>query len=446
VRIFLIILAIVVTLTASLLFAGWWWMDRSAALANAPTPVRIEPAARGTLVEVVNAPGQVQPKTKVAISARVAARVKELPYRESMTVKKGDLLVKLDSKDLEASLNSAQARYNAQKAEIEVAKARLAAAQAQIQATRVNLEEAQRDLRRQKELLASKDVSQSLVDAAQAKVDSLQSQYESAQKSLLADEKSLVVQAHQLEGAQAEVDRARENLAYSEIRSPIDGVVTRLNTEVGELVVTGTMNNPGTMLMEVADLSLMLVVARVDETSIAQVQVGQKARVRMEAYRDQTFEGTVDTVALAQTDERDGTRYYKTEILIRTEGRRIVSGLTADVEIETRRHENVIRVPSQAVVARPIDSLPSEMQSLPEVDKKKTAIPVVYRAIGGKAVITPVKIGASDMTHTVIESGLPEGEPVITGPYKVLESLRHDQLVKDERAAPTTQPTTKPVG
>src|SRR4051812_27767498 len=145
---------------------------------------------------------------------------------------------------------------------------------------------------------------------------------------------------HELEAADAEIARARDSLSYTTITSPIDGQITRINSQVGELVVIGTMNNPGTVIMEVADLNTMLVNARIDESSVASVKVGQKALVRAQAYAGEVFEGTVSSVALSQTEEKDGSKYYKTEILLNTNGRRIFSGLTADVDIETARHKD----------------------------------------------------------------------------------------------------------
>jgi len=178
--------------------------------------------------------------------------------------------------------------------------------------------------------------------------------------------------------------------------------------------------------------------------------------VRMEAYRDKTFEGTVVSVALANFDpntargggnrfmmqNNDGSKFYKTEILLKTDGQRIFSGLTADVDIETKRWDDVLKIPSQSVLGRAVDELPEGIRNNPEVDKTKTMVPVVYRSVNGKAIVTPVTIGGSDLTHTVIKSGLSENDAIITGPFKVLESIKHDQQIKEER--PATRPTTKP--
>jgi HlyD family secretion protein len=181
---------------------------------------------------------------------------------------------------------------------------------------------------------------------------------------------------------------------------------------------------------------------RVDETSIAAIEAAQRALVRVQAYEDELFEGVVQSVALAATEEKDGSKYYKVEVLLKNNGRQVLSGLNADVDIETRRHEDILKIPSQAVLGRRVDDLPVAVRDAPQVDKDKALCPVVFRVVDGKAVITPVQVGPSDLTHTVILSGLSENDPIITGPYKVFEKLADAQKVKDEKSA-TTQPSGK---
>jgi HlyD family secretion protein len=452
-----IFITVIVTLLVAF-GAVWGWgriSNRAGAQVLDPIAVRTDLATRGDLIEIVSSAGTVQPKTKVSISAKVSARIVELPHKEGETVTKGDpnakppippsVLVRLDSKDLQAALRSTKARFAAQEAQLKVQDARLLGQAASIASARITLADVERDLKRQKGLLETKDVSQSVVDTAQSKYDEQQSQLVSLQHNLVADQTSLLVLKHNLEAAEAEIAKAEEDLSNTIITSPIDGVVTRLNSEVGEMVVIGITNSPGTTIMEVADMNQILFVAKVDEASIVAVKVGQKATVRIPAYIDEVFEGTVHSVALANTEEtRDMTKYFKAEILLKTNGRRIPSGLTADADIETRRHENVITVPSQAVLGRPSDALPEALRSLPEVDKSKTLTTVVYRFIDGKAVVTPVTVGPSNATHTLIKSGLQPGDRVITGPFKVLDTLAHDAKVKDNRG-PTTAPATQAV-
>jgi HlyD family secretion protein len=443
-----VIIAVVVLATLGVVSTGAVWIGRGAlGRGDGGNPVRVERVVRGDLVEFVSASGEVEPKTKVQISARVAARIAELPFDEGDVVKKGDVLVKFDDRDLRAALESVKARYDAEKAQIFVAETRIKSQEAQLGAQQIQLADAERDLRRQTQLLSTKDVSQSTVDTAQARVDNLKAQIDAAKQSLDADRAGLIVLRHNLDAARAEIQRSEDNLSYATIESPIEGIVTKVEAEVGEMALMGTMNNPGTVLLNVADLSKILLVAHVDEASIANIKVGQKAKVRMQAYGDEVFEGFVDKMALKNTEERlTNTKFFEVEILLKTDGRRIPSGLNGDAEIETNRLENVLKVPSQSVVGRAVESLPVEVRYKPEVDQKKTIASVVYRFVDGKAVVTPVAVGPSDVTHTVIRSGLSEGDQVITGPYKVLEQIQHDWRVKDEaKQGPATQPATQPV-
>jgi len=408
--------------------------------------VHIEKVQRGELFEYVTAPGQIQPKKKVTISAKVSARITELPHKKGETVTAGDpnanppipasVLVRLDSKDLESQLRSAEAAMAAQAAQVEVEKSRIAAQQATVLGNAATLKQAQQDLERKKGLFESKDISQSTFDLSQCKYDEVKAQYESGQYALKSAELNLVVMQHTLEAAEARVEQAREALTYTMITSPMDGVVTRVNAEVGEVVIFGTMNNPGTVIMEVADLSKMLLMTQVDEIDIGKIKLGQKASVRVQAFNKQEFKGTVDSIALTNKISQTGGKYFETEILLENTGVQLYSGLTADVDIEAERHTDVLKVPSQAVLGRPIDDLPQDIRDkLPETDKSKTYVTVVFRYAEGKAVLTPVKTGASDLTHTIILSGLAEGDSIVTGPYKVLESVKHDQKLRDEREA-----------
>ncbi len=412
--------------------------------------VRVQSAQRGTLVEIVSAPGKVVPETKVSISARVSAKITALPFKEGDAVTRGDgatgvapsVLVRLDATDIEAGLRAAQARFDGQRAEIDTAKARIDARQSQVRSLTVQLENRQTELQRQESLLASNDVARQAVDDIRAAVKQLSVQIEGELGSIAADKKQLTVLEFQAAAAQAEIDRIRDSLNYTTILSPIDGLVTKVKGEVGEIAVTGTMNNAGTVILEVADLSKMLVEARVDETDIGSLKVGQKAIVRMQAFDGVLFDGVVQTVALARTEQiSDRTEYYEVKILLDTQGKHVVSGLNADVEIQTESHPGVIRIPNQAVLPRPVDALPVGIREKPEVDQNRSFAPVVFRLVNGKSVITPVKVGASDITHTMITSGIEEGDPIIVGPFKQLDTMGHDQPFKEETAA--TQPATQ---
>ena len=447
----IVIVVIVVTLAA---VAGAGMFVRAKLKgAQKPTIVRIEQPQLGELVESVSAPGEIEPKSKVEISAKVSARIVALPQDEGDTVTCGDpnanppvpasVLVRLDSKDLETRLTSAEAGRSAQMAQIEVEKARIAGQRASLAGLEASLGQSERDLDRQRGLLTTKDIAQATFDQSQAKFDELKSQYEAAKQTLQAAELNLVVLQHNLEVADAGIAQAREALSNTIITSPIDGVITRLNAEVGEMVIVGTMNNPGTVIMVVGDLSKMLVVAQVDESDVGKLDIGQKATVHIDAFADREFTGKVHSIALSNDLSFSRTKYYRTEILLDPTEEKLYSGLTANVDIETRKHTDILKVPTQGVLGREVDSLPLEIrEKSAEVDMTKTFATVVYRYVDGKAVVTPVAIGQSDLTHTIIKSGITQNDKIVVGPYKVLEGIKHDQVIQDEREAKTKTKTT----
>lgn len=405
--------------------------------------VRIETVKPDEFVEIVNAPGEIHPEKEVEISAKVSARIVEIPFDEGDTVTAGNpdadppapasLLIRLDSKDLESQLRSTEASRDAQMARIEVEKSNILSQKASLKGMEAQLTQSRRDFERQRKLLESHDISQSSFDECESSLQELEARYESSQHSINAAEQNLIVMEHNLKAAEAQVEEVREAMSYTTIYSPIDGTVTQVNAEVGEVVMTGTMNNPGTVIMQVADLSTMMLLAELDESNVGQVKIGQSAKIHVPAFWEEEFDGVVQNIALTHRMSNTGAKYYKTEILIQGDVSRLRSGLTADVDIETNRYTDVIKVPSQAVLARRYDSLPLDItDGNPFADKNKTDIPVVYRMIDGKSVVTPVDIGPSDLTHTLIRGGLNEGDVVIVGPYKILDTLQHDTAVKEE--------------
>jgi HlyD family secretion protein len=449
--IFVVVIGVVVAVVG---MGSLYVVAKRMAAARKPTIVRVEEVQPGELIETVSAPGETEPKSRVEISAKASGRVEVLPYDVGDKVTKGDpnatppipasILVRLDSKDVESQLLSAQARREAQAAQTEVEKARISGQKASLLGLRASYEQAKTDLARQQTLLAKQDVAQVTCELAELKVEDLQSQCEGAEHSLKAAELNLMVLQHNLEAADAGIAQAKEALNYTTILSPIDGVVTRVNAKVGEMVVTGMMNNPGTKILEVGDLSKMLVVAQVDEADVGKLELGQKARVFIDAYPSCEFAGTVHKTALATDLSRQQTKYYRTEILLESTSQRLHSGLTANVDIETHTHRDILAVPSQAVMSREIESLPLEIRDKsPNMDKSKTFATILFRYINGKAVITPVKIGPSNLTHTIIEAGVAKGEKVVVGPYKELEKLKHDQILKDEREAKAEEDAKK---
>lgn len=366
---------------------------------------RFDKVERGTVVRTVNAPGTIEPKTKVQISAQVAARVTALPFREGDRVKKGDVVVRLDSRDLVAALESTQASKKAEEARLDGAKAALARSDSELQ--------------RQRKLATTGDASKSALEAAESEFLRSKSQVDSSTQNI--------------EIARANIARAQKDLENCEIVAPFDGLVTKLTVEVGELVLVGTFNNAASVIMEIADLDVMLLKARVDEANVAPVKAGQKAKVFINAYRGRTFEGSVDRVGLKRIVDRDGTGYYEVEILVKKPGDTLLySGLTSNTDIEVETLEGVLKVPSQAVQDRKLDDLPKEVADSPIIDRTKAFARVVFAIKDGAVKAMPVSVGSSDLTHTVVLAGLDEGEQIVSGPFKVLQDLRDGKKVVEE--------------
>lgn len=398
-----LVLAIVVGGVTVFLYPSVKKMIEQRASSAGGTQVRVQPASRGRLVRTISAPGVVDPRTKVSISSRVSAEIIELPFREGDVVKPGDIVVRLADREFLAQVESAEANVKADQARLEGSRAAYVNAVAEWE--------------RQEALFSTSDVSKSLLDKAISERDQLQSSLRAAE--------------HAIEMSQARLAQAVENLRYTTMTSPISGRVTKLNAEVGEVVVTGTMNNAGTVILEIADLQDMLVKAEIAESDIAPVRAGQTSRIFINAYPEETFEGVVERVALQHSEKRDGTKYYETEVRLLLSGdRTIPRGLTANVDIEIETMEGVMLAPSQAVVDIRVDELPPALQSSPAIDQEKVFARVVYVLLNGKAVARPIRIGPSDLTKTVVLQGLEDGEELIVGPWSIIRGLKHDQMAR----------------
>jgi HlyD family secretion protein len=377
--------------------------------ASKPKVVRVGAATKNDLVRTISTPGEIEPKTKVEISAQVSARIIALPFRENDRVKTGDVLVRLDARDLQALLESA--------------KASLKSEQARYEGSRAGLENAMSERVRRQKLAETGDISKS-------ELDQFETEFRRAESAMRVAEQSIEI-------AKANILRAEKDLDNTNITAPFDGIVTKLNAEVGELVVVGTLNNAGSVIMEVADLSVMLLKAKIDEANIAYVKEGQKARVYVNSFPDKPIVGTVDHVGLKKEVDKDMTAYFLTDIILDAPGELMLrSGMTANADIEVETFRDVIKVPSQAVLDRIREELPASITNdHPLVDKNKKFVRVVYTIDAeGKARCIPVTTGASDLTDTVIMQGLKEGERIIVGPFKELVALRDDQLVTEETA------------
>jgi HlyD family secretion protein len=288
--------------------------------------VRSQEVQIGALMETVAAPGEIEPHTQVIIYAEVSARIEALPFEEGEFVSKSDIIVRLDDRDLKAALASRQAQRDESRFRIESERSR-------ITGLRSDLEFAQRDLERQKALYDTGDIPLSRLDEAQQRVQVITSQIDASVHTISVMESSLAA-------AEANIARAERDLENTIIRAPMDGVITVQDAEVGEAVL-GMVSNMGTRIMTISDLSRMVMKAKVPESDIADVAMGQDSRIHINAYPDEEFSGTVTKIALQRTSEPDGTGYFETEIEIDLRGKQLRSGLNANVDIEIAGYEGV---------------------------------------------------------------------------------------------------------
>src|SRR5438874_9980553 len=275
-----------------------------------PIPVTTEKAVRKTILQTVSATGKVQPETEVKISPEVAGEITELPVTDGMAVKKGDLLVKVKPDSYKALLEQ-------QEAAISTAKA----TNLQQKATMIRTEQ---DLKRADEMFAKKTISIQEYNAAQAAADVAKNTHESS--------------VHEIERAQAASSQARGQLSTTTIYAPLDGTVTLLNSKLGErLVATGQF--AGTEVMRVADLSKMQAVIDVNENDVPNVKVGDKANVKIDAYGDRKFKGTVaqigNTGKTTGTGTQEEVTNFEVKINLEREDVLLRPGLSCTADIET---------------------------------------------------------------------------------------------------------------
>src|SRR5881394_2639808 len=307
-----------------------------------PIPVTTEKAVRKTILQTVSATGKVQPETEVKISPEVAGEIIELPVADGMGIKKGDLLVKIKA-------DSYKALLEAQEAAISSAKA----TNLQQKATMMKTEQ---DLKRADDMYSKKTISIQEYNTAQAAYDVAKNTFESS--------------LHEIERAQAGSSGARDQLSKTTIYSPIDGTVTILNSKLGErIVATGLF--AGTEVMRVADLGHMEARVDVNENDVVNVKIGDKALVKIDAYPERKFHGTVYQIANTGKTTGAGTQEEVTdfEVKIRIDEHDVVlkPGLSATADIETNVAKNVIAVPMQAVTIRTGDT----NLSPEEIEKRK---------------------------------------------------------------------------
>ena len=392
-----IIIGIVVLVIAGVLTAGF-----ASRRGKDVTPVTYGKVMRQDLTSKVSANGRIDAKRKVDLSANVMGQVVNLAVREGDVVKKDDFLLQIDQKQLAATARSADAALQAVFSDRDAAKAMAVAAEQDYQRALKNYEQ---KITPRSEL----DRAQSSRDSARANVMALEQRISQARENLNA---------------------ARDTLQKTTMRAPMAGIVTALPVEEGEVAVIGTMNNAGTVLMTIADMSVVEAVMEVDETDVPAVKVGQRASVTIDAYPNKTFPGLVTEVASSPI-KRNGISTSSTEavnfevkIQIENPPAGVRPGFSASADIVTGTRPKALAIPIQALVVR---EKPGSTPGKP-VDEEG-----VFAIQNGAVKFEPVKTGLSGENAIEIVSGAREGEQIVTGPFRALREIKDGTKVKEQK-------------
>jgi len=426
--------------------------------------VYVAGVSRGDIVVEVTGTGVVQARTKVNISSEIYGQIVELPVKEGQVVAKGALLVRIDPE-----------KYRNERERLA---ANVRVSNTAIESETANLKNYELELRRAAQLYSQGILSSADKEKADLAVETSRIRIRSLKE--------------EVSQAEAALSRAQTDLTKTTIYAPMAGKVTQVNTEVGEQVIVGTTNIPGSVIMVISDMSEVLAEVSVDETEIVRLAPGQSAKVSVDAVEKTTYAGRVTEIRNTAKKEGD-VNVFGVKVLLTTPDERLRPGMTAKARIEVERRENVLRVPIQAVTTRERKKLDEEMKggaktassgpsraagkadegkasgasgegaggpggspsASPVADKKKPVpaeskrnapdgktmdgdrdeIEVVYAVDGNKVHAVPVTTGVSDETYVEIKDGVKEGESVVKGPYRVLRRLKvGDRVVKKDES------------
>lgn len=362
--------------------------------------VTMEKVEKHDLASTVSASGEIKPKKSVNISAQVPGRIIKIGVEEGQSVKAGDFLMKLDSTQYEANAERDRALIHLYRTELIKAEARL-----------------KKDTsfyERQKKLYEEQLISKEQLEEAKT-----------IHEISIASQQSI---HYQIDQAQASLQSSMDNLRKTAYNSPIDGIITSLRIEEGEIAMIGTMNNPGTVLMIIADLSVMEVEVEVDETDVIGIKIGHQAEVRIDALPDQTVGGKVTEIgssALQKLTSSQESKDFKVIITLESPPENLKPGLSASADITTAEKKDVLAVPISALVLREKE----------EEEKKKNEEQEegVYVIENSRVKFFPVEKGIMGEMMIEIISGLEEGKEIVVGPYSALRQLKDEMLIKVDK-------------
>ena len=366
--------------------------------------VTVDKVKKQDLTSIVSASGEVKPKKNINISAQVPGRIIKIGIVEGQEVKAGDFLLKLDSTQYEAIADRDQNFIRAANADLIQAEARL-----------------QRDknaYERQQKLSDEQLISKDQLETAKTQYD-----ISAAQTNAI---------RFQIKQAEASLKSTLDNLNKTTYNSPIDGVITSLRVEEGEVAIIGTMNNPGTVLLTIADLSVMEVEVEVDETDVIGIGLGQESNIRVDAFPETVFKGKVTEIGSSALQKTTGgvstqeSKDFKVVITLENPSRKLKPGLSASADIIVAEKKQALAVPISALVLR--DKAGAD-KSAPTSQKEEEGI---YTVENARVKFQPVGKGITGGMMIEITSGLQDGQDIVTGPYASLRDLKDGVLIKTE--------------
>ena len=411
--------------------------------------VQAEALRNRDLEAIVSASGKVQPKRQVNVSANITGRVTRVGVEEGERVKAGQFLLEIDPKQLEGQLQRGEASVAA-------AQSSLAAARTAVEQSRANLELARQNLKRQQDLWKGELTTRENLERAQNELTVRETE-------LRAREQDIETNEARIKQEQAGLSTTRYNLNQIIMTSPMDGLVTRRSIEEGETAVLGTMNNAGSVLLTIADMSVIEAEVEVDETEIPTVALNQEAKVTIDAVPDRTFKGHVTEIGnspVQTTTQNTGQRQattFKVVITLDEPVPDIRPGFTCTAEITTAKRKDVVSVPIQALTVREMLfndkgemvretstrrrrgtnlETPVSASNEPPPGHTRKETEGVFAIRDGKAIFLPVKVGIAGEQYFEVLTGLKAGDQVITGPFASVRELGDGEAVRVQQSNP----------
>jgi HlyD family secretion protein len=385
---------------------------------NKGVEVSLETVESRDLTEMVNASGKIQPKISVDISADITGKIVEVAVEEGDAVVPGDLLLRIDPTQFREALRSAEAQHQSTLASLDEAAA--------------SLEQQELEWRRARSLHESQDLSDRDFESRRAAFKLAQARRVSAERSV--------------DQAAAYLEQQRDQLAKTEIRSPMRGVVVRRSADVGEIALASTMSVQ--VLMAIADLSVMEVEVDVDETEIPRVDIGQSAEIEIDAYPDSIFRGAVTEIANSplQGGGNQGVD-FRVVITLDESYPGLRPGLSATAEVTSAEREDALSIPIQALTLRSRKSLEADEKKFGplmekaglevaafEFDEDVKEFEGVLVRQGKRVIFVPVSTGITGEKHFELLSGLTGGEEIVVGPMRTVRTLHHGERIRVKKS------------